>query len=270
MEISSVIEKLGRAIFETPFGGARISKDAPELAEIRLAVLDAIKSKSHRAGGKTVFPFNLVRIHLRGVPEAQAAVFHGEFLAKYFSGEIRAGLTRAGYRFPDDFQAEIRSTPKLPEKGEEWLWVETATKDLRAESSAAGARKTARLSVLQGVANQAELGLTKARTNIGRTTDVYRVDGPSRRNDLAFTGDSEINRTVSREHAHILYSKKTGEYRLLNDRFHKPGQKSDAGCGVWIIRDGISQPVHHNARGTVLKPGDEIHLGRAVIRFQLR
>ena len=60
--ISNVIEKLGRAIFEAPFGGGRISKDAPELAEIRLAVLDAVKSKSHRAGGKSVFPFNLIRI----------------------------------------------------------------------------------------------------------------------------------------------------------------------------------------------------------------
>ena len=67
--ISNVIEKLGRAIFEAPFGAGRISKDAPELAEIRLAVLDAVKSKSHRAGGKHVFPFDLIRIHLRGVPE---------------------------------------------------------------------------------------------------------------------------------------------------------------------------------------------------------
>jgi len=268
MEISNVIEKLGRAIFETPFGGSRISKDAPELAEIRLAVLDAVKSKSHRAGGKSVFPYNLIRIHLRGVPEEQSPVFQGEFLSKYFSEEIKSGLTRASYRFPEDCEVEIHSTPKLPERGEEWLWVETAIQETRAQG--VQARKAARLVVLQGAANQAEIGVTKARTNIGRTMDVYRVDGPSRRNDLAFSEDNEINRTVSREHAHILLSKKTGEYRLFNDRWRKPGTKSDTGCGVWIIRDGISQPVHHNARGTVLKPGDEIHLGRAVIRFQLR
>src|SRR5436190_14798980 len=100
MEISSVIEKLGRAIFEAPFGGGRISKDAPELAEIRLAVLDAVKKKSHRAGGKSVFPFNVVRIHLRGVPEEQSQVWQGEFLAKYFSEELRSGLARADFRFP--------------------------------------------------------------------------------------------------------------------------------------------------------------------------
>src|SRR6266568_4127562 len=136
MEISNVIEKLGRAIFEAPFGGGRISKDAPELAEIRLAVLDAVKSKSHRAGGKSVFPYNLVRIHLRGVPEEQAAVFQGEFLSKYFS---------------DELAVEIGSTPKLPERGEEWLWVETAAQE-KAESAGGPARKTARLAVLQGAA----------------------------------------------------------------------------------------------------------------------
>ena len=269
MEISSVIEKLGRAIFEAPFGGGRISKDAPELAEIRLAVLDAVKSKSHRAGGKSVFPYNLVRIHLRGVPDEQAAVFQGEFLSKYFSDELRGGLARAGYRFPDELTVEIGSTPKLPERGEEWLWVETAAQE-KAEPAGGPARKTARLVVLQGAANQSEIGVTKARTNVGRTVDVYKTDGPSRRNDLAFTEDNEINRTVSREHAHILFSKKTGEYRLFNDRWRKPGNKSDTGCGVWIIRDGISQAVHHNTRGTAIKSGDEIHLGRAVIRFVAR
>src|SRR5439155_1985158 len=142
MEISNVIEKLGRAIFETPFGGSRISKDAPELAEIRLAVLDAVKSKSHRAGGKSVFPYNLVRIHLRGVPDEQAAVFQGEFLAKYLSEELRGGLARAGYRFPDELTVEIGSTPKLPERGEEWLWVETAAQE-KAEPAGGPARKTA-------------------------------------------------------------------------------------------------------------------------------
>src|SRR5262249_35887395 len=165
-------------------------------------------------------------------------------------------------------EVQIHTSPKLPEAGEEWIWMETASQEKRA--AGAPARKTARLVVIQGAASESEISISKARTNIGRTTDVYRMDGPSRRNDLAFTEDNEINRTVSREHAHILYSKKTGEYRLFNDRWRKPGAKADSGCGVWIIRDGISQAVHHNARGTALKSGDEIHLGRAVTRFKLR
>jgi hypothetical protein len=34
------------------------------------------------------------------------------------------------------------------------------------------------------------------------------------------------------------------------------------------VRDGLSQPVHRNTRGAVLKDGDEIHLGRAIVRFE--
>ena len=90
----------------------------------------------------------------------------------------------------------------------------------------------------------------------------------SRRNDLAFAEDSEINTTVSREHAHVLYDKLTGEYRLFNDRWYPREEKG--GCGLWIVRDGLSQEVHRTSRGTRLEAGDEIHLGRAVVRFQLK
>ena len=123
--------------------------------------------------------------------------------------------------------------------------------------------------VIKGSARDKDLLLNKARTNIGRTVDIYRADGPSRRNDLAFTEDDDASRSVSREHAHILYDKRTNEYRLYNDRRPKPGAK-DTGCGLWIIRDGLSLEVHHNTRGTSLQPGDEIHLGRAALRFQMK
>lgn len=122
--------------------------------------------------------------------------------------------------------------------------------------------------VVEGSANEREVPLIKARTNIGRTADVYRADGMSRRNDLAFAEDSEVNGTVSREHAHVLYDKNTGEYRLFNDRWYKREDKG--GCGLWIVRDGLSQEVHRTSRGTKLEAGDEIHLGRAVVRFQLK
>jgi hypothetical protein len=39
-------------------------------------------------------------------------------------------------------------------------------------------------------------------------------------------------------------------------------------CGTCIVRDGVSQEAHRNARGTKLDPGDEIHLGKAVVVFE--
>jgi pSer/pThr/pTyr-binding forkhead associated (FHA) protein len=266
MAISNVIEKLGRAIFEAPFGGGRISKDAPELAEIRLAVLDAVKAKSHRASGKHVFPYNVVRVELLGVPQEEAAVFQSDFLSSYLADELKTGLKRSSYRFPADLRVEIRTTPRLPSRGENWLAVETELADRKVEEPASRSRKPAKLVVINGTANHQELLLSKVRTNIGRTAEVFREAGPSRRNDLVFTEDNEINRTVSREHAHIVHSSKTGEYRIINDRWYK-GEKN---CGIWIVRDSLSQPVHRGVRGTVLKQGDEIHLGSAILRFQAK
>jgi hypothetical protein len=139
-----------------------------------------------------------------------------------------------------------------------------AAMDQPAGESSTKERKQAKLVVIHGTANRPEMAITKIRTNIGRTAEVFRAAGPSRRNDLAFTEDSEINRSVSREHAHILLSQKTGECRIFNDRVYK----GEANCGLWIVRDGLSQPVHRSSRGTLLKSGDEIHLGNAVMRFQ--
>jgi hypothetical protein len=262
MAISNVIERLGKAIFEAPFGTGKLSKDAPELAEVRLAVLDVVKARSHRASGKNVFPYNLIYVELRGIPEEQSAVFKSEFLANYLTQELKSGLSRSSYRFPNDLRVEIRTTAVLPAAGQEWLGVETEME--KPPEAPAKASKSAKLIVLQGTANQPELALSKIRTHIGRTTEVYRGAGPSRRNDLAFSEDTETNRSVSREHAHILFSQKTGEYRIFNDRSYK----GDANCGLWIVRDGLSQPIHRGTRGTVLQPGDEIHLGRAVLQFQ--
>ena len=263
MAISTVFEKLGKAIFETPFGTNRLSKDAPEMAEIRLAVLEAVKAKSHRASGKHVFPFNLITVQLRGVPDAQVSVFEGDFLASYFAQEIKTTLNRSNYRFPSDLQVSIVASSVLPLEREPWIVVETEQRKPESHGASVNGALT-RLLVLEGAANVQEIAIDRARINIGRTVEVFRAGGPSRRNDLAFTEDNERNGTVSREHAHIERSAKTGECRIFNDRNYK----GESNCGIWIVRDGLSQPVHRSLRGMLLRSGDEIHLGRAVLRFE--
>ena len=272
MPLSDVFEKLGRAIFEAPFNASRISEDVPELAEIRLHTIDAIKSKSHRVAGKLVFPFNLVRIHLSGIPDKQAGAFHSDFIAKYFDEELRAGLDRASYRYPEDMRVEIETTAELPAAKQDWIRVEaeTVARAVAAEPAPKPAVRGGVFVVVQGKANQPEIPLTKVRTNIGRVADVFTTAGPSRRNDIVFAEDTDINRSVSREHAHVMRDMGTGDYRIYNDRHYKLGADAEANCGLWIVRDGLSQPVHRNSRGAALEAGDEIHLGRAILQFTLR
>jgi len=269
MSLSDLMERLGKTIFEAPFDAALAPKDAPELAEIRLAVLEKVLKKGQRVGGRIVFPYNLVQIHVRGASDDESSFLKSDFLRGYFEQEIKNSLARSNYRFPGDLEVEFHPSVELPKRAEDWLQVETESRPKK-EAATAPPRRTARLTVVRGMATPSEITLNKERTNLGRSTEVYRAQGPSRRNDLAFTEETEINRTVSREHAHILYSKRTGEYRLYNDRWYKQDKKDAGNCGLWIIRGGLSQDVHRNARGVKLQSGDEIQLGRAIVKFQLK
>lgn len=265
MNLAEFLEKFGRTVFESPFSHGQ-GDEPPEVAEIRLAILDQVREKSYRLGGRKVFPFNVVRIHVRGIEDSRAPTFAGKFFRTYFEQELRGSLDRSECRYPEDLRVDVQVTRELPAPGERWVWVEAESQD----RPAAAQRRTARLIVVEGQANAAEIALSKARTNIGRTVDVYRSEGLIRRNDLAFSEDTEINRTVSREHAHIAYDKAAGEYRLFNDRWYKREQSGAPDCGIWIVRDGLSQEVHRTARGTKLESGDEIHFGKAVARFQIK
>ncbi len=267
MKISELIERLGRTVFEAPFGAnAQAIGESPEVAEIRIAVLDEVKKKIQRAGGHVLFPYNVVRVEIRAQGDA-GAVFERDFFRRFFNEEVRKGLSKEACRFPSDLRVEIRAV----ESEGHWLHVEMLAEEIAPlPEEAPRARRAARLVVSAGTANKTEIPLQKARTNIGRLTDVYKSEGLSRRNDLAFAADNAINRTVSREHAHIVHDKKTGEYRLFNDRWYTRGNKAENNCGLWIVRDGMGQEVHRDTRGTRLLPGDEIHLGKAVVKFQIK
>jgi hypothetical protein len=260
MNVGQFLEKWGRTMFERPLATAPNPEEPPELAEIRLAILDQVRQKSYRSGGRKVFPFDLLRVELRGVEASREPIFAGQFFRKYLEQEVRHALHAGGCRFPENLRVDVAATVGLPQRGQDWLVVEAVSLDPQAGAD----KPAARLVVREGDANAAELRLEKARTNLGRVVDVYREQGLYRRNDLAFAADTEINRSVSREHAHIQRDRVSGEYRIFNDRWYARG----GDCGTWIVRDGMSQEVHRNARGTRMEPGDEIRLGKAVILFE--
>jgi hypothetical protein len=270
MNLGEYLEKWGRTLFESPLATAPNPDEPPELAEIRLAVMDQVREKSYRSGGKKVFPYDLLRVTLRGVDESRLGIFNGRFFRKYLEEEVHNALHGAGCRFPEYLRVAVDASTGLPKRGEEWLIVDAVAQEPKGRAP----RSAAKLVVCEGNANTAEIGLDKARTNIGRVVDVYRSEGLHRRNDLAFVEDTGINRSVSREHAHILFDKVSGDYRLFNDRWYprggpRPPAANQDECGIWIVRDGMSQEVHRDSRGFKLEPGDEIHFGRAVVRFDL-
>jgi len=118
----------------------------------------------------------------------------------------------------------------------------------------------ARLIAVKGKTDRDEYQLIKARTNIGRVAELTDTDERVvRRNDVVFEdGAGDVNATVSRKHAHIDLS--DGAYRVCDD---------GSEFGTRVFRDGrqIEVPAG-NRRGERLRPGDEIYLGRACLRFE--
>ena len=102
--------------------------------------------------------------------------------------------------------------------------------------------------------------MEKPRINIGRLAELTDSEQRVvRRNDVVFEeGADEANATVSRSHAHIRLD--SGEYRVCDD---------ESEFGTRVFRDGrpIEVPAG-NRRGEKLRPGDEIYVGRACLRFE--
>ncbi|HEY3838996.1 MAG TPA: FHA domain-containing protein [Bryobacteraceae bacterium] len=269
MTLTDFVERVGRTIFEAPFGGGTPrAANAAEIAEIRHAILDEIERKSYRSGGQNLFPYNRVTIVIRGADRQQASALEGTFLREYFEKEIRQSLVKTEARHPDGLRVDVEVSEEKPAKRERWLTVVTAFEEGPAEPPAPRPQdRIAQLFVREGAAFPSEFALDQPRTNLGRTLDVYSNQGLSRRNHIAFAEDDEIGCTVSREHAHIRRDPDTGEYRLFNDRFYDRDRRES--CNIWLIRAGQSQEVHRNTRGVRLQDGDEIHLGKAVLHFRL-
>jgi pSer/pThr/pTyr-binding forkhead associated (FHA) protein len=114
--------------------------------------------------------------------------------------------------------------------------------------------------VVKGKAACDEYVLDKPCTNIGRLSELTDSEQRVvRRNDVVFEENAhQANGTVSRQHAHIR--REDGQYRLADD---------GSEFGTRVFRDGRSIEVPPgNRRGERLRPGDEIYLGRACLRFE--
>jgi FHA domain-containing protein len=117
------------------------------------------------------------------------------------------------------------------------------------------------LTVLNGAAQKRTFVLGGARIDLGRCAEVrdsrHRL---IRTNHVAFAEQpDDVNRSVSRRHAHISYDAHSEQFRLHDDG-------SEHGTG--IVREGRTVPVPRGARGARLFSGDEIVLGEARVRVR--
>jgi hypothetical protein len=226
-----------------------------ELILLHHAILEEIETGIEvLARGRKVFPHASLVVTLvspdAGRRELLQAAFAGE---DRLQNDVREALEAASCEVPRGFQVAIRTA----ESGPRPFVIEIG--QAASEASPATAPK-GRLAILKGKAERSEYSLDKPRTNIGRMAELtdseHRV---VRRNDVVFEdGADPANDTVSRRHAHIRLEDR--EYRICDD---------GSEFGTRVFRDGRSIEVPSgNRRGERLRPGDEIYLGRAAVRFE--
>ena len=193
--------------------------DSPEVAEIRIAVLDEVKKKIQRAGGQALFPYNVVRIadsrrERRTAPFSSATSSAGSSMkkcARIFRRKhadfrricgLRFGATNGEGQVAAVRDAVPKTSPPLPRR----------SASRAADREVGGLRREPPIrprSPCKSAHQYRPAHATFTNPKACRAATIWRLP-----RTLA------INRTVSREHAHIVHDKKTGEYRLFNDRWY--------------------------------------------------
>jgi hypothetical protein len=262
-EIEKTIERGFRHWTERLLGPA----EAGDLITLHRAILEEIESHVETmARGKRVFPFGRIVVTLEAADQGRRTVLETAF-GERLAEDVGEALRAVGCELPEGFGVEVQTTEPKPSDGsaaprpfEIQYFTQPVEKPAVAAAEPAPEPPPGRLVVIKGKAEQAEYALDKARINLGRLAELTDADQRmTRRNDVVFEeGTQEANATVSRKHAHIR--RDGADYRLCDD---------GSEYGTRVFRDGRSIDVPPgNRRGEKLRPGDEIYLGRACLRFE--
>ena len=244
-----------------------VGRSARQPVEIVQAVVDRAAEEVQAAGrGKRVFPFNLVIVHVLAPSRTERAQF----------AAVAEGPPTLQHRLLDRLRSagcdSVRVDVKVvyaPRAKTGWTAPEYHVSFDRVDAPPAAAEPEADpgiparidLTVVAGTAERRSYTFGGARIDIGRRADVLdHRQHLIRRNHVAFVEGDEINRGISRRHAHITCVTATREFRVHDD---------GSARGTAVLRRGQTIRVPQSARGVRLESGDEIVLGDAKLRVKL-
>jgi len=246
-----------------------VGRSPRQPVEIVQAVIDGAEQQVQAAGrGRRVFPFNQITVHVLAASRSDkarfAAVADGPpTLAERIIDRLKSGGCTVGR-----LEVQVVYAPRAKP---DWLAPEhhivfdrlelPAPVEVPAQS--APATPKIELAVASGSAQRPSFTFTGERIDIGRRAEVLdHRQRLIRVNHIAFTeGDNDINRTVSRRHAHIAYAAASADYRVHDDGSSR---------GTAILRNGQTIRVPQGSRGIRLETGDEIVLGEARLRVKIK
>jgi pSer/pThr/pTyr-binding forkhead associated (FHA) protein len=235
-------------------------RDATML-DLRAAIIEHIEHSVVAAGrGTRVLPGPVV------VVQVQPAGFKDPRALGAVMDDVRAVLIERLEAMkcivPADFQVQIKTVARRPvgwDPRQRFAIVFQNSKSNRVQGTDIVEPRGLRLVVSLGTAQKKIFDLFLPVIRIGRTRFPTDSRGRVRTNDIAFADDgSERSLSVGRGHAEIRFLPGTRSYRLFD-------QGSANGTRV-LIKGRLTEIAANDPVGLPIQPGDELHLGKAVIR----
>lgn len=252
-----------RKFFDTPLG-----RDATPL-EIGQAVLDEVEQRIEPVGrGRRVFPYAGLQVRVLAAEDARVPL-EATFAA--FGARVRERLAELRCDAPRGVAVELTCVNEAPASwaaGQmyEVVYVghaagEAAVVDAAEETRRVATPPALRVTVLKGVAVAPTFEFRETTVSIGRTADPTDDLGRVRRNRIAFADVVDgVTETVGRAHARLRFDAATGDYRLFDE---------GSSNGTAVVRDGdVIVVPRRDPRGVRVWSGDEIQVGRAVLRIE--
>ena len=237
-----------------------------EPLEIVHAIVEMVEKHIEPAGrGRYVFPFNQIRICIAADSSLTRARFEAVFESepsvqqRIFKTLETAGCASTGLIIDTIYVAQPEPHWTAPDFNLEFDRIHPGPTP-KPECDAI--RRSLKLQVVYGAAEQQTYVFTTSRINLGRRLDVRdNQNRLIRTNHVAFTECAEEpNPSVSRRHAHIEAAGSPAEYRLYDDR---------SAHGTSVQRSGVTIVVPPGPRGIRLQSGDEIALGEARLQVEI-
>jgi FHA domain len=235
--------------------------------EIRREILDQVENTIVRDGRAKRFPFSRITVHFQPEGDDQRAILCAAFLeGKSLEQDIRDLLYHSGCQPHDNVEIALDfgdrpGAGSAVNSDDRFLLEFTRPAEQKSRSKKRHRLPEVEFEVLKGAAEQTVFRIAKSRIHLGRMKEVVDREGQIiRKNDVVFLdrGD-EVNSTVGRAHAIVYFDEAKNEFRIV-DEVSKYGTR--------IFRESRSIEVPPGKpRGIRLRPGDEIYLGRACLRF---
>jgi hypothetical protein len=236
-----------------------------EPIEIVHSIVESVEKEVQSSGrGKRVFPFNRIALSVLAPSRDARARFEAVAADEPpLRQRIMERLGSAGCRVPElavDITYVARA-PKGWQNPEFHVEFERVAKTNAADEGVDPHHARVELTVLRGVADHRTYSFVANRIDLGRCAEVRDSRNRLlRTNHVAFVeGTGDVNQSVSRQHAHIMYESSSREYRLYDD---------GSGHGTGIARNDKTLSVPRGSRGVRLQSGDEIVLGEARVRIR--